>query len=137
MCDLPVSVPVTEPDMSRPLPRLGVGECLGLQWVSVRVTEACAASWTVHMVGARNNVACCSPSPPLLAGMVRWSPDSRFLCTVNANMPRAAWIWDLSQGCLMAVMIHMQVGLRAGLAWEGLRGPWMGEHAGLAWEGKR
>jgi hypothetical protein len=39
---------------------------------------------------------------------VSWSPDGRFVCTTNENMPSAVWIWDAEFGGLYSVMVLRQ-----------------------------
>ncbi len=38
--------------------------------------------------------------------MLEWSPDSRYLATLNENMPAAVWIWDMQAAELVAVLQH-------------------------------
>ncbi|GFH21024.1 WD_REPEATS_REGION domain-containing protein, partial [Haematococcus lacustris] len=41
-------------------------------------------------------------------GHACWSPDSRFLVTINANQPHSVWVWDMATMELSAVLSHQQ-----------------------------
>eukprot|EP00039_Didymoeca_costata_P001462 m.52728 g.52728 ORF g.52728 m.52728 type:complete len:447 (+) comp10813_c0_seq2:160-1500(+) len=56
-----------------------------------------------------------SASPRLGVGVVRFSPDSKFLATRNDNMPTAVWIWDMTKLKLCNVLI--QISAVKALAW--------------------
>lgn len=46
------------------------------------------------------------PHPKLGVGRLVWSPDGRYLATVNDNMPTHVWVWDLCAGCLATLLAH-------------------------------
>ncbi|KAG1666484.1 hypothetical protein FOA52_004866 [Chlamydomonas sp. UWO 241] len=46
------------------------------------------------------------PHPKLGVGRLSWSPDGRYLVTVNDNMPTHVWVWDLAAGCLATLLAH-------------------------------
>ncbi|KAL6747478.1 hypothetical protein V8C86DRAFT_2908902 [Haematococcus lacustris] len=41
-------------------------------------------------------------------GHACWSPDSRFLVTINANQAHSVWVWDMATMELSAVLSHQQ-----------------------------
>lgn len=54
-----------------------------------------------------------APSRP---GALHWSPDGRYLATLNDNMPSAVWVWDTSLACLAALLLHASPVRRLGWA---------------------
>lgn len=61
-------------------------------------------SWIHEMVKFRHAV-----DVPLgvTAGTQVWSPDSRFLVTLNENMPHTLWVWDLASMELASLITHV------------------------------
>ena len=40
------------------------------------------------------------------AALLRWSPDSQYLASVNLAVPGTVWVWDMAAGDLGAVLVH-------------------------------
>lgn len=46
------------------------------------------------------------PNPKLGVGTVAFSPDSRYVATINDNMPNAVWVWDVVNLRLSVVLLQ-------------------------------
>ncbi|GAX85762.1 hypothetical protein CEUSTIGMA_g13177.t1 [Chlamydomonas eustigma] len=47
-----------------------------------------------------------TPNPRMGIGVIRWSPDGRYLATTSEVMPQVVWVWDLEAGQLGTVLQH-------------------------------
>ena len=59
------------------------------------------------------------PNPKMGVGTAMFSPDSRYLATVNDNMPSAVWIWDIQKLKLSVLLVQM--GSVKCMAWDPLQ----------------